>query len=574
LQKILKIERNGTYKIASPSGSRRGDKGMEEQAGADIILFGGFRFDRRRGRLSRQNEDGRFVPVAVGSRALEILGLLVDRHGDVVSRDEILNTVWPGVVEGANVTVQISALRRALDNGLSEGSIIQTIPGRGYRFAATVTHTMAEIRSVASPMASDAALGIDRGYSCVEPRISVVVLPFASLSADPEQEYFTDAITDDLTTDLSRIADSFVIARTTAFTYKGKAVDVRQVARELGVRYVIEGSVRRMGERVQVNVQLIDGESGSHVWVDRFDKDRRDLAEAQSEITGRLARTLDVELVRDAGRRIEQERRVDPDARDLIVRARSLFNQGISPAVHRQALDLLDRALMLDPRSVDARILIANILVSLIGDAQSSSIEDDQALAEKLIREALERDPSRAQARAVIGLLRRVQGRWAESQVEYETAVALDPNNASAVHGLGQIMLGQGKLEAAIPYLEKRIRLDPRNPLNLVCYNFLGRCRLCLGRIDQAVDFFRKARAIDPAVWHVHLLLAGALGLRGDIDEAKSEIAEALKLKPEASSIARWRAIQVSQEWGHPRFQALFENNLYAGLRRAGFPQE
>src|SRR5258707_10269348 len=128
------------------------------------------------------------------------------------------------------------------------------------------------------------------------PRISIVVLPFASLSPDREQEYFADAVTDDLTTDLSRIADSFVIARTTAFTYKGKAVDARQAARELGVRYVLEGSVQRMGERVQVNVQLIDGESGSHVWADRFDTDRRDLAEAQSEITGRLARTLGAEL--------------------------------------------------------------------------------------------------------------------------------------------------------------------------------------------------------------------------------------------------------------------------------------
>jgi adenylate cyclase len=144
------------------------------------------------------------------------------------------------------------------------------------------------------------------------PRVIIVVLPFASLSSDPEQEYFADAITDDLTTDLSRIADSFVIARTTAFTYKGKAVDVREVVRELGVRYVLEGSVRRVGERVQVNVQLIDGDSGAHLWADRFDTNRRDLAEAQSEITGRLARTLNTELIRATGCRIARRGGLGP----------------------------------------------------------------------------------------------------------------------------------------------------------------------------------------------------------------------------------------------------------------------
>jgi len=150
--------------------------------------------------------------------------------------------------------------------------------------------------------------------------LSFVVLPFDNLSRDPDQEYFADGITDDLTTDLSRISGSFVIARNTAFTYKGKPVDVKQIGRDIGVRYVIEGSVRRSGDQVQVNVQLIDTETGSHLWADRFETDRRNLAEAQADITGRLARTLNVELVRDVGRRIEQEREVSPDARDLDMR--------------------------------------------------------------------------------------------------------------------------------------------------------------------------------------------------------------------------------------------------------------
>src|SRR5438105_649630 len=156
--------------------------------------------------------------------------------------------------------------------------------------------------------------------SAPAPRLSFMVLPFANLSSDPGQEYFADGITDDLTTDLSRISDSFVIAHNTALAYKGKPVDAKQVGRALGVRYVIEGSVRRTGNQVQVNLQLIDGETGAHLWADRFDTDRANLLEAQNEITGRLARTLNLELVEAAGRRIEQEKTVDPDARDLVMR--------------------------------------------------------------------------------------------------------------------------------------------------------------------------------------------------------------------------------------------------------------
>jgi TolB-like protein len=148
---------------------------------------------------------------------------------------------------------------------------------------------------------------------------SIAVLPFTNMSGDPEQEYFADGLTDDVTTDLSRIADTFVIARNTAFTYKGKSVDAKQIGRELGVRYVLEGSVRRTGDQVHINVQLIDAETGAHVWADRFDTSRANLAEAQSEITGSLARTLNAELVRDIGRRIEQEKAINPDARDLVM---------------------------------------------------------------------------------------------------------------------------------------------------------------------------------------------------------------------------------------------------------------
>jgi adenylate cyclase len=209
------------------------------------------------------------------------------------------------------------------------------------------------------------------------PRLSIVVLPFANLSNDPEQEYFADAVTDDLTTDLTRISDSFVIARTTAFTYKGKPVTAKQIGHELGVRYLLEGSVRRLGDVVQVNVQLIDAENGAHVWADRFDTDRTNLAKAQSEITARLARTLHLELVEAAGREIKQEG--NPDARDLVMRGMAWFYRPVTEAHLREAQRAFEQVLDKDPGSLDARSGIASVLLNSWSAAFSKSPQQDEA---------------------------------------------------------------------------------------------------------------------------------------------------------------------------------------------------
>jgi TolB-like protein/class 3 adenylate cyclase/Tfp pilus assembly protein PilF len=409
--------------------------------------------------------------------------------------------------------------------------------------------------------------------SRVAPRLSFVVLPFANLSNDPEQDYFADGITDDLTTDLTRISGSLVIARNTAFTYKGKPVDAKQLGRELGVRYVVEGSVRRGGEQIRVNVQLIDAEAGAHVWADRFDTDRRNLAEAQDQIIGRLARSLNVELMRDAGRRIEQERAADPDARDVVMRGWALFWGGGS-FVYQAALREFEQALRIDPRSIDARLGIARVLMSSVGDGLSNSVQQDQARIEQLLGEVLERDSNRSLAHAVMGVLRRTQVRLSEALVELEAAVALDPNDAWAVRQLGLTLSGSGQPEAAIPYFEKAVRLNPREPYIGTTYAALGANHLFAGHTDQAINFLRRAQIEIPWMWWIRLVLAGALGLKGDVDEARAEIAEALKLKPEVNSIARWRAIGPTMGLGDPRFQALMEKTVYAGLRCVGFPDE
>jgi TolB-like protein/class 3 adenylate cyclase/Tfp pilus assembly protein PilF len=404
------------------------------------------------------------------------------------------------------------------------------------------------------------------------PRLSIVVLPLASLSNDPDQEYFADGITDDLTTDLSRISGSFVIARNTAFTYRGKPVDAKQIGHELGVRYVLEGSVRRAGDQVRVNVQLIDAETGAHLWADRFDTDRANLPEAQNEITARLARALNVELVRDASRRIEQQTAVDPDARDLVMRGWAAWWQPRSLASTQAAQRSFAQALTLDPSSVDAKIGLATVLAVSVGNGLSSSVSQDQTRAEQLLLEAVDRDPDRSMARYAIAALRQSQNRLAEARIEAEKAVALDPNFAGAHQILGSTLLFMGQPEAAIPQIEKALRLSPHDP-SVYGFSFLlGACELVLGRIDDAVDFFRKARAANSRVWFVHLWLAAALGLKGDLDEAKAALAESLRLNPGINSLAHWRA-QFSY-FTNPALWPLLEKTFVVGLRRAGFPDE
>ena len=532
---------------------------MDAPASTDVFYFKGFCLDRRGGGLYRVDDRGGFVPVAIRPRALDVLGVLVDRHGRLVSKDDIIAAVWPEtVVEESNLTVQIAALRRVLDRGRSEGSSIQTVVGRGYRFVATVTRREAD----GNPGAA-AAARVER------PPLSIVVLPFVNLSNDPEQEYLADGITDDLTTDLSRVDGSFVIACSTAFTYKGKSTDVKQVGRELGVRYVLEGSVRRTGELVRINAQLIDADSGAHLWADRFEVDRANLAKGEREVTARLARILSIEIVEAAARRIDRESLVDPDARDLVIKGRAWHNRPTSASMRRERQHAFERALEIDPRSEDAKIGLASVLVQNCLDGFTSTVEE--ARAEQLLLDVLENNPNRAEAREAMGRLRRFQNRLTESRIELEMAIAIDPNFAQAIFQLGIALIYLGQPEATISLFEKERRLNPREPNIWRRHHWLATSYLLLGQVDQAIDLLRQALASNPRIFYVHLHLASALALTGDLDGARAALAEAIKLRPEVDSLAglrRWRS------WGNARYWELCDKTLHAGLRRAGMPDK
>ena len=609
---------------------------------ADIFLFEGFRLDRRGEGLCRLDERGVFVPISIGPRALDVLSVLVERSGELVWKEEIMAAVWGRtVVENANLTVQISTLRRVLDQGRSEGSCIQTVARRGYRFTVPVVPAehgapvetaipgaiqetiptdccppvdisppepvadslatrispaasrrwrtaLAGIASAAAALLFGAigwwlwpasspspalsamvAAGVSITPPAKPPRFSIVVLPFAYIGEDRDQQYLADGITDDLTTDLSRLDGMFVIGRNTAFTYKDKPSDEKQIGRELGVRYVLDGSVRRSGTQVRVNAQLVDAQTGAHLWAERFDHNATDLFDLQNEITSRIAIALNIQLVGAEAAQAAD----NADAMDYLLRARVAGWKPPSPERHAEVIGLLERALALDPASVEARRRLVITLAGRVSDKMTDAPAADLARAETLIKEALAASPRSPTVHYAKGRLLRAQQRCEEAIPEYEILIAFNRNDVDAIAHLGWCKFWTGAIEEAVALNEQAIRLSPRDPSIWLWHFRIGLSRLLQSRTDEAIERCQKSLGTGPGFPFTHSCLAAAYALVGDTEHARSELAEAKKLVTDNrySSIAHLKAVTY---WGVPKIQALFETTFLAGLRLAGVPEE
>jgi len=403
----------------------------------------------------------------------------------------------------------------------------------------------------------------------VAPRLSIVVLPFTNLSDDREQQYFADGITEDLTTDLSRIENMFVISRNTAFTYQGKRVDTKQIGRELGVRYVLEGSIRRSGNQVRVNAQLIDAETDAHLWAERFDGDMADLFALQDEITSRIAIALNVELIAaEAARPTEH-----PDALDYILRGRAVLLKPQTRDTQREAIDLFERALALDPQFVEAQSRLAITLAGRVLDFESSSEDANIQRAEDLAANAVAASPSNALAHFAKAQVLRVRRRCAEAIPEYEAALAVNRNWVDALAAIGRCKIYIGPIEEGIAAQQQAIRLSPRDPSIWRWSYRIGEGHLLLSRIDDAILSLEKARNANPAPAYIHAFLAAAYALRGETERAFVELAEARRLGDVGaySSIARAKTLT---RYETEKIRALCEATLFAGLRKAGMPEE
>ena len=400
------------------------------------------------------------------------------------------------------------------------------------------------------------------------PRLSIVVLPFANLGGDPEQEYFVDGVTESLTTDLSRISGAFVIARNTAFTFKGKAVDVKRLGRELNVRYVLEGSVQRGGNGLRVNVQLIDAEIGNHLWAERFDKPVADLFDMQDEIVSRLARALDAELIAAEARRAE--RSTNPDAVDLVFQGKAWLNKGFTPDHIVQARRFFEQATALDHENVEAMFGLARVdaLTGII--AFTEDWQARLAAAEATLTKVLSLAPNHAMAHANLGIVQMFTKRAAQGIAECEQALALEPNHAfaHAVIGFAKILLGRG--EETETHIKEALRLSPRDTIAYQWMAWVGMANAQLNRDTEAVAWLRRGLDASPNYSVTHFHLAAALAHLGELDEARAAVRTGLSFDP-TFTIRRWRGPSFARS-DNPAFLAWCER-VSEGMRLAGVPE-
>ncbi len=398
------------------------------------------------------------------------------------------------------------------------------------------------------------------------PRLSIVVVPFANLGGDAQHEHFVDGVTESLTTDLSQIANAFVVARNTAFTYKGKPVDAKQIGRELNVRYILEGSIQRGGSRMRVNVQLIDATTGNHLWADRFDKPMADLFDMQDEIVSHLANQLRPELIATEARRAEQE--ANPDSVDLYFQGVQWFNKGGIQNIER-ARGYFERAVALDPTNIDALVGAARADV-LLGAVYSTDERAERlAIAEALLIKGISIAPRNYWAHLWLGFIEILTNRASRAIGELERALALNRNLGAAHAWIGLAKITLGRAEETEAHVNEAFRLSPADGAVFLWNHIQGLAKLYLGADEEAVAWFR--RSIDASRNYPlnHFYGAAALAHLGRLNEARAEVKAGLALAPKFS-IARFRRTAESD---NPTYLAQRERIL-EGLRKAEIPED
>jgi class 3 adenylate cyclase/TolB-like protein/tetratricopeptide (TPR) repeat protein len=399
------------------------------------------------------------------------------------------------------------------------------------------------------------------------PRLSIVVLPFENLSGDKEQDYFADGITEDLTTDLSHLSDSFVISRSTAFAYKGKPVDPKEIGKELGVRYVLEGSVRRAGEMITINAQLISTETGAHVWADRFEGERSKLGELQVEAVSRLANSLGVELVRAEALRAMRERPNDPDAVDLAMRGKAMLNGAETLVSTNEEIGLFEHALSLDPNNIQAQLGLGWSLSNRAQDFPDDNAAGDLARAEETIDRVLTLQPDNSSAHYAKSLLYGAKHQWGPAIAEAEKAIADNRNNAAALAIVSYYKMFLGHAEDGFADVEAALRLSPRDEAVRWWQYFICHFHSHLAQWEQAIEWCDKSIASgNPSQWP-YIDLAAAHTWLGHMKEAKEAAAQALKIDPGFTIQGT-----IDHPSDDPTFNAQLERIL-VGARKAGIPE-
>jgi TolB-like protein/Tfp pilus assembly protein PilF len=484
---------------------------------AMIHKFGPFRLDAEAEILFRGDE-----PVVLGQRAVALLGLLLQRAGAPVSKDALIEAAWPGLaIEDSNLTVQIAALRRIFEEAAEGASWIETLPRRGYRYVGPPVsrgNPLSEADSQASP-----ALALPD-------KPSVAVLPFSNLSGDPEQEYFAEGMVEDIIAGLSRINWLFVVARSSSSIYGGKTGDVKRAGRELGVRYILQGSLRKDGNRVRISTQMIEAETGGHLWAERYDRPLDNIFALQDEITLSVVGAIEPSLRRAEVERVKRMRPDSLDAYDLVLRTQPDVYSGMPERVTK-ALVLLERALALDPTYALAHAFAAMCHHCLF--LRSGLLEENRAASIRHAQAAIVHGQDDALALTFAGFSIGMDGHdQAAAFAAFEAALAVSPSSALS-YILGSVVLAwNGEAERAIEWGERAMRLSPFDPWAFAAFHSLTLGHFHCGRYEAAANASHKAVQSNPAHSISYMLLAASLAKLGRLEEAKAAAARVLELQP------------------------------------------
>lgn len=523
---------------------------------SDCKAYGFERYvlDLRRGCLLNADREVELRP-----KSFHVLEYLVENAGRLVAKEELIKAVWPHVVvTDESVTRCVSEVRAALDD--SEQQIIRTVPRRGYVLAVPVVAANAPDQK--TPFSGDR-----------RPRLSIVVLPFADLTGDSGQRYLADAITEGLTAYLSRIRDSFVIARSTASTYQARAFDVKRIGRELGVRYVLEGSEQRTATRVRVNVRLVDAASGAHVWADQFDVDSSDLFQMQDAIVTRLARALHIELAEVEAARVALVRSIPADAENLALRAEAIFlRYGANRPETDGAYALCEQALETDRSNLRALCILAMRFAFRITSAQSTDVDGDMRRAEEYAARARAADPNSYQAHQASARVLLARSRPEEAVAEAEHSLSLNPGFIPAYLDLAAANLYLCRPETAIDYARTAMRLSPADPYVDNFHACAGRAYFMQERYDHAVESMRRPVAMNPECPFHHRFLAASLAQNGQDMDAHEAMKRYLSLSgTKIRTVAAYAALPAPSRH---RIYLLYRKHLIEGVTKAGMPEK
>jgi TolB-like protein/Flp pilus assembly protein TadD len=512
---------------------------------------------------SLSNADGGDIPLTRSEFAL--LREFIRHPGRVLSRGYLLEALAGKRLDpfDRSIDMLVGRLRRKIEPDAKPPRLIVTVPGEGYKFAAP-------IRAEALNLSSESATpkpAASQPNKDEPPRLSMVVLPFANLSGDPEQEHFVDGVTESLTTDLSRIRGGVIIARNTAFAFKGKPRDVKAIGRELNVRYVIEGSVQRGGNRMRVNVQLTDAETANHLWAERFDKPLTDRFDMQDEIVARLASALNAQLAAAEARRAELAS--NPDSMDFYFQGMAWLNKGHAPENVAQAHKCFDRALIADPGNVEALVGSARADaaegINLFGTDPAAALASAEA---KLIK-ALSLVPDHPRGHMWLGLVNIWTKRAAEGIAKCERALELDRNLADAHGNIGFGKIFIGRAEETEAHIAEGLRLSPRDTYAYIWMGRAGLANLYLGRWEQAIGWYRRSIEANRNFPYIYFVLGAALAQLGRPDEAHSATKTGLAHIP-TFTVTRFHATWAAMS-DDPTYLSQFEPTL-EGMRNAGVP--